>query len=655
MNQSTSFAQVATNLLNVLQGYTKSIRFVVVLSFLFTLSVGSVLGATYTLGWGSATGTTGTYTNFSATSGEVEDIVSFSTAKNSSQTNPAYNSNNSELRLYYASNGDGGSITLTPVTGITITGVIMKTSTTPSVEYTVDGGTATSVSASNNVYTISGISASTSLKIQNVNTTNTQLRIKTIEITYTTGSGGDSGDDSGDAGSGKCEWQLVTDVKDLEVGDRIVIAAKDYNYAISTTQNNNNRGQVAITKSNDKSTISEPSNTVQILTLETGKTSGSLAFNTGSGYLYAASSSSNYLRTETTLTNNSSWTISIASSTATITAQGLNTNNVMQYNQSSSLFACYSSASQKALVIYKEVCESNTPTYTITWKNGDAVLEMDENVEEGATPEYNGATPTKAATDQYTYTFAGWDPEISTVTKNQTYTAKFTETLRTYTITWKNGDNVLETDNNVEYGVTPQYNGATPTKAADAQYTYTFNGWNPTIEPATADATYTATFTETINEYLVTFNIKGLGTAPATQTIAYGSKVSEPSAPTADDYKFAGWYKDEQCTIPWNFNTDVITGNTAIHAKWLQIFTITWKANGLEYTTTKVIEGEQITQPAEPNPENYCGDKFVGWTTENPASGNFNEAPTVYNEQSAFPSATGNQTFYAVFADYNQQ
>jgi hypothetical protein len=45
MKQSTSFAQVATNLLNVLQGYTKSIRFVVVLSFLFTLSVGSMWGA----------------------------------------------------------------------------------------------------------------------------------------------------------------------------------------------------------------------------------------------------------------------------------------------------------------------------------------------------------------------------------------------------------------------------------------------------------------------------------------------------------------------------------------------------------------------------------------------------------------------------------
>ena len=172
-----------------------------------------------------------------------------------------------------------------------------------------------------------------------------------IVITYDDGNSG--------SGSGECEWQLVTDVNDLEVGNRVVIAAKDYNYAISTTQNNNNRGQAAITKNGN--TISEPSDDVQILTLEAGKTSGSLAFNTGSGYLYAASSSNNYLKTESNLSNNSSWTISIAANgTATLKAQGTNTRNVMQYNQSSSIFACYSSASQKALVIYKAVCITET-------------------------------------------------------------------------------------------------------------------------------------------------------------------------------------------------------------------------------------------------------------------------------------------------------
>ena len=167
-------------------------------------------------------------------------------------------------------------------------------------------------------------------------------------------------------------WTLVTDINDLKAGDKIIIVAKDYNYALSTTQNNNNRGQATVDKKDDTITFG---NDVQIIVLESGKVSGTFAFNTGSGYLYAASSSSNYLRTENTLSNNSSWKITIADGTATIVAQGTYTRNTMQYNQSSSLFACYASASQKAIVIYKleggstgdePSCEhTNTTTTTI--------------------------------------------------------------------------------------------------------------------------------------------------------------------------------------------------------------------------------------------------------------------------------------------------
>ena len=89
-------------------------------------------------------------------------------------------------------------------------------------------------------------------------------------------------------------------------------------------------------------------------------------------------------------------------------------------------------------------------------------------------------------------------------------------------------------------------------------------------------------------------------------------------------------------------------------------YTVTWMVNGKEYTegdpSTTVYAGESVaTLPTPPEPNAYCGNIFVGWTTENPASGNFDEAPTVYNEQATFPTATGDQTFYAVFADYDQQ
>ena len=163
-------------------------RFIAII--LLLLRVGnSVLADTYTIGWGTATGDNST--NFTATSGTVYGILSFSCAQNGGTTTPAYNSSNNDLRLYYNSGGNGCSITLTPANGVTITGAVITTTTAPTVKYNVNGGSQVTVSRSGSTYTISGISATTSLEIQNCNTSNTQLRIKAIQITYTTNGGGD--------------------------------------------------------------------------------------------------------------------------------------------------------------------------------------------------------------------------------------------------------------------------------------------------------------------------------------------------------------------------------------------------------------------------------------------------------------------------------
>lgn len=152
-------------------------------------------------------------------------------------------------------------------------------------------------------------------------------------------------------------WELLTDASTLVAGDEIVIAADPatYSYALSETQNGNNRGEASITKIADPPSITF-TDLSGVCSLTLGGTSGAwtLYDEVNAGYLYAASSSSNYLRTQTTNDANGQWAISISSNIATIVAQGTNTRNWIQYNAASHLFSCYASA-QQSVAIYRWV------------------------------------------------------------------------------------------------------------------------------------------------------------------------------------------------------------------------------------------------------------------------------------------------------------
>ena len=136
-------------------------------------------------------------------------------------------------------------------------------------------------------------------------------------------------------------YYLVTSTDQLKVGRTYLIVNTAAEKALSTTQNSNNRAAVDVTIGSNN-VIESIGNTVCELAL--GGSTGAWTFYdvTNSGYLYAASSSNNYLRTQTTNDANGQWAITIVNGVTTITAQGTNTRNTLRYN-TSGLFSCYSS------------------------------------------------------------------------------------------------------------------------------------------------------------------------------------------------------------------------------------------------------------------------------------------------------------------------
>ena len=142
------------------------------------------------------------------------------------------------------------------------------------------------------------------------------------------------------------EFTLVQSGNTLNVGDYVIIASGHANGSVNAAglqQTNNRKGESATVSSNK---ITRDSNSAfYAFEIRSGTTAGTYSFydTVNEKYLYASSSGSNLLQLESTLTANSSWTVSIGSGDATITAQGSNSRKLMRYNpnNASPIFACY--------------------------------------------------------------------------------------------------------------------------------------------------------------------------------------------------------------------------------------------------------------------------------------------------------------------------
>ena len=124
--------------------------------------------------------------------------------------------------------------------------------------------------------------------------------------------------------------------------------------------------------------------------------------------------------------------------------------------------------------------------------------------------------------------------------------------VKTYTVTWVDEDGTTLIDQkDYEYGAIPKFEGVEPTKAADAQYTYTFKGWDKDYTEVKGNQTYVAVYEKTTNKYNVTYDLNGGEWTEATNEFPYEYKATVEvvkTVPTREGYKFSGW-RSEEVTI----------------------------------------------------------------------------------------------------------
>ena len=148
----------------------------------------------------------------------------------------------------------------------------------------------------------------------------------------------------------------------------IIVGKKDGDYYAMGKQNQNNRAAVQIISDGTTATATIGSEDDVFEFVIEGNATDGYTFYDGvtPGYLYAASSSSNYLRTQVENDNNGIWDITYSNEEEcpSVVARGTNSRKVMQFNNSSVLFACYGSASQHAVYLYVKYETPVTETFT---------------------------------------------------------------------------------------------------------------------------------------------------------------------------------------------------------------------------------------------------------------------------------------------------
>ncbi|MDO5329245.1 MAG: InlB B-repeat-containing protein [Coriobacteriia bacterium] len=281
-------------------------------------------------------------------------------------------------------------------------------------------------------------------------------------------------------------------------------------------------------------------------------------------------------------------------------------------------------------------CVVQPTTHTVTFDSQGGTTVDPQIVEDGQC----ATEPTAPIKEGYK--FAGWfDEDTSTTTpfnfttpikSDLTLTAHWTEVPTTYTITKTATEGVHSISVKVEgVDVTEAVAGTTVNVSATPESGYEINSITITPDSGTpiviegdqgqftmpaSNVTITATSVVPTTAHTVTFDSKG-GSAVDSQTVEDGECAKEPTAPTKEGYKFAGWFdEDTSTTTPFNFTTP-IKSDLTLTAHWTEVPT-TYSITKDETTEgvasiSAQVEGTEVTAAAAGTTVNVSATPLSGY------------------------------------------
>ena len=199
-------------------------------------------------------------------------------------------------------------------------------------------------------------------------------------------------------------------------------------------------------------------------------------------------------------------------------------------------------------------------TYTIKFEDyNGSILGEEKEYRYGQTIEVP-KDPTRPEDETYTYTFAGWDKEITEANENRVYVATYTATYREYVVTFKQDNGNEINSRNYHYGdtiIVPE----NPEKESTIEHAYEFIGWKLIKEgtaedniiedtsnlTVTGNAEYIATYREEDIRYnFIYYNDDGEEVVARIDGYTFGNKLEIPTSATKEPtdtikYTFKSW------------------------------------------------------------------------------------------------------------------